>query len=157
MCIVYSYFVLNKFPSKMDEKAVKSTLEDYAKAYCLKDIEALMNIFDNSDNISVIGTGADELCVGRNEIRGLFIRNFKEATATKFEWDWIDIRFSENHAIVSVTLLIHLDYNGKALKVPIRWTVILKKKNGKWVWIHRNASTAASNQDTGQAYPKNEN
>jgi ketosteroid isomerase-like protein len=39
------------------------------------------------------------------------------------------------------------------LKVPLRWTVVLKKENDRWVWIHRHASTAASNQEDGQAYP----
>lgn len=140
----------------MEINAIKSTLEDYAKAYCSKDIEAMMNVFDDSNNISVIGTGADELCVGQNEIRDLFLRNFQEATATRFEWNWVDIRISENHAVASITLAIHLEYKGDQLKVPIRWTVVLKNKNGKWVWIHRNASTAATNQEDGQAYPKSE-
>lgn len=139
----------------MKISTIKSTLDNYAKAYCSKDIEAIMNIFDNSDNISVIGTGSNELCVGQNQIRNLFLRNFEEATATKFEWDWIDIRSSDNHAVVSVTLKIHLEYKGEELTIPIRWTVVLKHKNGKWVWIHRNASTAASNQNDEQAYPKN--
>jgi len=115
----------------METEAIKSTLEDYAKAYCSKDIESMMRVFDNSENISVIGTGANELCVGQNEIKNLFLRNFEEATATKFEWDWLDVRISDNHAVVSVTLTIHLEYNGNKLKVPIRWTVVLKNKNGK--------------------------
>jgi ketosteroid isomerase-like protein len=140
----------------MEIKAIKSTLEDYKNAYCSKDIEAMMSVFDDSENISVIGTGADELCVGQNEVRDLFLRNFEEATATRFEWDWLDVRISGNHAVVSVTLTIHLEYKGNKLKVPIRWTVVLKNKNGKWVWIHRNASMAASNQDDGQAYPKDQ-
>jgi len=137
----------------MEIEAIKSTLEAYAKAYCSKDIDAMMNIFDNSDNISVVGTGADELCVGLIEIKDLFLRNFEEATANKFEWNWMDIRLSENHAVVSVILTIYLEYKGDKLKLPIRWTIVLKNKNKKWVWIHRNASIAASNQDDGKAYP----
>lgn len=137
----------------MEIENIKATLNAYAKAYCSKDISGMMAVFDDSDNISVIGTGANELCVGRKEIRELFKRNFEEATATQFEWDWIDIRISENHAVVSVTLTIHLDYLGDKLQVPIRWTVVLKKENNTWLWIHRNASAPASNQDEGEAYP----
>ncbi len=136
------------------EKAIKQTLEDYANAYCAKDLEALMEVFDDSDNISVIGTGGDELCVGQEQVRSLFLRNFEEATATKFKWDWLDVRVSEDHAVVSVTLTIHLIYNEENLKVPIRWSVVLKNKDNRWVWIHRNASAAASSQSEGQAYPK---
>jgi len=82
----------------MELKTIKCTLQDYAQAYCYKDINAMMHIFGDSDNISVIGTGADELFVGRDEVKKLFLRNFNEATANKFEWNWIDIRISENHA-----------------------------------------------------------
>ena len=49
----------------MTDEIIFSTLEDYAKVYCAKDIDSLMHVFDDSDNISVIGTGGDELCVGR--------------------------------------------------------------------------------------------
>jgi ketosteroid isomerase-like protein len=134
--------------------AINSTLEDYADAYCAKDIDALMRVFDASDNISVIGTGADELCVGRAGVRELFLRNFSEATANRFEWHWVDTRISGNHAVMSVTLTLHLEYMQNQLGVPLRWTVVVKNENGRWVWIHRHASTAAANQDEGQAYPK---
>jgi len=60
----------------MIQEQIKSTLEAYAKAYCTKDIEALMSVFDESDNISVIGTGSDELCVGRKEVKQLFFEKF---------------------------------------------------------------------------------
>jgi len=139
----------------MNTDAIKATLEDYAKAYCEKDIGALMKVFNDTDNISVIGTGADELCVGRAAIKELFQRNFFEATANRFEWIWTDTRVSGHHAVVSVTLRIHLTYMGEALVVPIRWTVVLKKEGGRWGWIHRHASSAAANQDDGAAYPKN--
>ena len=138
----------------MTKEAIKSTLVDYAKAYCEKDIDALMRVFDDSDNISVIGTGADEICVGRGAVKELFLRNFSEATAKKFNWDWMDTRLSDSHAVVSVKFTIHLEYMNEQLKIPLRWTVVVKNENGRWVWIHRHASTAATNQEDGQAYPK---
>ena len=65
----------------MSKESIILTLEDYAQAYCAKDIDSMMQVFDDTDNISVIGTGADELCVGGGQIRDLFLRNFEEATA----------------------------------------------------------------------------
>ncbi len=65
-----------------------ATLEDYAKAYCAKDIDRLMAVFDEEEDVSLIGTGADELCGARADIRVVFERNFSEATATKFAWHW---------------------------------------------------------------------
>ena len=94
----------------MKTGTILATLDDYANAYCAKDVASLMRVFDDSDNISVIGTGADELCIGRDAVKNLFLRNFSEATANKFEWDWVDTRISRNHAVISVTLTIHLEY-----------------------------------------------
>lgn len=138
----------------MSKEAIVETLNDYAKAYCAKDISAMMQVFDASDNISVIGTGEDETCVGLAEVKALFARNFQEATATQFDWDWLDIRISNNHAIASVKLTIHLETIDQELSVPIRWSVVLKYSNNRWLWIHRNASVAASGQKKGQAYPE---
>ncbi len=117
----------------MPPKAIQLTLENYAEAYSSKNIDALMNVFDNSDNISVIGTGSDELCVGRDQVKNLFLRNFGEATAKEFEWNWVDIRISNKHAVASVKLTIHIVYLDEHINVPIRWTVVLKNENEKWL------------------------
>jgi len=85
----------------------------------------------------------------------LFLNNFAEATANKFSWQWVNINEYENSAIVGVMLTIHLEYQGERLDIPIRWSVALKKTD-RWVWTHRHASSAASNQDEGQAYPQDQ-
>ncbi len=136
-----------------DEQEIKTTLEDYANAYCAKDINSLMRVFESSDEISVIGTGEDELCEGIDSVRELFLRNFAEATASKFEWQWSSIIISNNHAVVAISLTIRLEYEGSELEVPIRWSVVLRKTD-RWVWLHRHASSPAANQDDGKAYPR---
>jgi ketosteroid isomerase-like protein len=139
-----------------EEKLIMATLEDYATAYCAKDINALMHVFADSEDISLIGTGADELCGGRKAVKEVFVRNFEEAAAYQFEWHWSHIIVSNDHAVVATTLTIHLKYQGDDLKVPVRWTVALRKDHDRWKWLHRHASSAASSQDEGQAYPKDD-
>ena len=137
----------------MSSSEIFATLEHYAHAYCAKDIDSLMSVFDTSDDISAIGTGADEICEGPTQVKELFLRNFKEAQANRFEWHWSHCSITGDSAVVAVTLTIHLEVHGNRLKVPLRWTVALRKKGNRWVWIHRHASTPALNQDDGQAYP----
>lgn len=136
-----------------EHAAIMETLEEYARAYCEKDVERLMTIFVNGQNISLIGTGADELCSGRDAIAEIFERNFREATATRFEWLWQDLAVHGDAATVAITLNIHLTIDGEALVVPIRWTVALVKQSEDWKWVHRHASSAAGSQDEGTAYP----
>lgn len=137
----------------MSTEAVLTTLDDYANAYCARDIEAMMAVFDNSDEISVIGTGMEELCSGRSEVRRLFLRNFRDAHANRFEWDWVRATVDGDFAVIAVTLKIDLDLDGKQILVPLRWTVALRRSGDRWVWIHRHASTSASDQSSGRAYP----
>ena len=61
-------------------EAIMVTLEDYSTAYCAKDIDALMNVFCEGENISLIGTGGDELCAGREAVKKIFLRNFEEVS-----------------------------------------------------------------------------
>lgn len=136
-----------------DESAILATLRTYADTYCAKDIDGLMALFINGDDITIIGTGADELCAGRAKIRELFANNFAEATATSFDWHWQKVTHSGNAAIVATTLTINLILDGNEIAVPLRWTVGLAKQNDQWRWLHRHASSAAGGQSDGAAYP----
>ncbi len=136
-----------------DKQAILDSLEEYADAYCAKDTNRLMALFADSDDISLIGTGSDELCAGQDQIREVFDRNFTEATATKFDWHWTQVTILSDSAVVAITLTIHLDVGGSPLQVPIRWTVSLARIGSEWKWMHRHASSAATSQDEGTAYP----
>lgn len=136
-----------------EEEAVLATLEEYAEAYCAKDIDRLMALFHDGDDISLIGTGADELCAGRAEIRAVFLRNFASATAAKFQWHWRQVTLREGCAVVAASLTIHLETEDRPRQVPVRWTVSLISRDGEWKWLHRHASAAAGSQQEGTAYP----
>lgn len=137
-----------------EEHAVMATLEEYAEAYCSKDIERLMGVFADGDDISLIGTGADEFCEGRSEVQSVFVRNFSDATASSFEWHRRHVTVSGTFAVVAIMLTIHLKTEAGPLRVPVRWTVALSQSAGRWRWLHRHASTASAAQEEGTAYPK---
>lgn len=136
-----------------DQTAVLASLDEYADAYCAKDVDRLMALFDAGDDISVIGTGADELCAGRAAIESLFRRNFAEATATRFEWGWRHATVLNDSAVVAVSLTIHLATDDGPAEMLLRWTVAMTKREGGWRWVHRHASVAAATQQEGGAYP----
>ncbi len=140
-----------------DQDVILETLEAYADAYCAKDLTRLMDIFVDGEGISLIGTGADELCAGKKAVASIFERNFRDATATQFEWGWKDVAIHDDACTVSIALSIHLIVDDKNLIVPVRWTVSLVKVGTVWKWVHRHASAAAGSQDEGTAYPVSEN
>ena len=139
-----------------DYEHVLATLDEYAEAYCAKDLDRLMAIFVEGEDISLIGTGGDELCSGRNDIASVFSRNFRDATANQFEWGWKDVAIHGDAATVAISLVIHLTVDDEAVLVPVRWTVSLVRIGANWKWVHRHASAAAISQDEGTAYPTGE-
>ncbi len=136
-----------------DQQDILASFEEYAEAYCAKDLPRLMALFDAESDISLIGTGADELCATRATVEGVFARNFHDATAKQFEWHWRHVTQTGDAAVVAATLTIHLEIDGKALSVPVRWSVGLVKRADGWKWTHRHASSAAGGQKDGAAYP----
>lgn len=130
-----------------------ATLQTYADAYCSKNIDSLMELFGDDDHISVIGTGQDELCANREQVRELFQRNFAEATATRFDFDWTHAIVKDNAGVIAATLVIHLNVEGQGIRVPLRWTVAAARTDDGWVWLHRHASSPATGQPDGTAYP----
>jgi ketosteroid isomerase-like protein len=142
-----------------DKESIMQTLEDYATAYCSKDVDALMRVFDDSDEITLIGTGSSEnLRIGQEEVKDVFVRNFRDATAKEFVYGRRNIFINGNVAVVAIVLTLNIEIDGNAISVPLRWTVSLIKRNtdksnGRWVWVHRHASTPAAGQDKNSAYP----
>lgn len=138
---------------KRDRAAILATLDEYAAAYCAKDIDRMMNLFDPGDEISVIGTGADELCSGRSAVRQLFVRNFAEATALQFRWGWRHLTVLDDFAMLAQLVELQIRVDGDVRIIPLRWTIGLVCRADGWRWLHRNASVAAGGQSDDQAYP----
>jgi ketosteroid isomerase-like protein len=136
-----------------DSQLILATLDEYAEAYCAKDLDRLMAIFVDGEHVSLIGTGSDELCSGRQAVGSIFSRNFNDATAKRFQWGWKDVAVHGNAATVAISLVIHLTIDDEAINVPVRWTVSLVRVGEDWKWVHRHASSAANSQDEGTAYP----
>jgi hypothetical protein len=78
--------------SKEDEILIRETLTKFKNGYLNRDIEKIdgfmEEIFANSSNLSVLGTGNEELVYGYKEIRELI----------KFDWlDWGDVKIDLEH------------------------------------------------------------
>ncbi len=137
-----------------DEAAVNATLDRYADRYAHKDVDALTELFVDDPDVLLLGTGGDECWVGRPAIRGQFARNFNEASAARFEFVSRHIAAAgRDGAWVAAEAAVHVVVDGAPRSIPIRFTVVLERRDGVWVWLHRHASVAAGQQRSGDAYP----
>ena len=103
-------------------------------------IDDIMQLFDNSDNIMVVGSDSGEIYKGKDQIRGWLSRIFKH---NSFSWqmDRIDIDGNGNTAWVFVEgFMLVTNDKGKTGKTPYRFTGIMVKKSREWKWRLFNGS-----------------
>lgn len=135
------------------ERAVLETLDRYAERYGAKDVDGVTELFADDADVLLVGTGADERWLGRDEVRRQFERNFAEAEQTRFEWVSRHVAAAGDAAWVSAEAVVHVNVDGDERSIPIRFSVVLEQRDGAWVWLHRHASVGAGGQAAGTAYP----
>lgn len=136
------------------EEAVCATLDRYAERYGAKDVDGVTELFADDPDVLLVGTGADERWVGKPEVRRQFARNFAEAERTRFEWISRHVAAAgPDAAWVAADAVVHVTVEGVERSIPIRFSVVLERRDGAWLWLHRHASVAAGGQPSGAAYP----
>jgi ketosteroid isomerase-like protein len=103
-------------------------------------VDQCLSLFDNSDNIMLVGSDKGEINKGKEQINEWLTKIFGVAN---FCWDMdrIDIDYKDNTAWVFVegTMIVEFQKGGSK-RTPYRFTGIMVKKKGKWKWRLFNGS-----------------
>ncbi len=92
----------------------------------------LMSLYDNSENIMLVGSDSAEIWKGKDQIKGHVIEVFAHSS---FYWEMNRVDIDSNGdtawAVVDGTMVIKTD-TGETMKTPYRFTNIYVKRNGTW-------------------------
>jgi ketosteroid isomerase-like protein len=98
------------------------------------DTDQLMSLFDNSENIMLIGSNKGEIWKGKDQIKGHLNSIFPQESVS-WEMTRVDIDGNNNTAWVFVDgSIIISDKKGEPVKAPYRFTGIMVKKDKVWKW-----------------------
>ncbi len=142
---------------KADENTwseIMDILNKYAEAYLHKDIESMMSLFANDSNLVIIGTGEDEWVEGFKELKTGFHRDFSQADNINITFHKINISNSGNVAWVSTKMAMICEIGVEGIKLSGRLSMVLEKRNNKWLITHMHFSLPALEQETGYSYPR---
>lgn len=143
--IVILYFSITnpvaakKTTDKLKEE-ISRTLEQWNTASKNADLEKFMAMFDNSDNIILVGSADGEISKGRDQVREWLSQLYGFAG---FSWEMnrIDMDCNGNTAWVFVEGAMIVNFHkGGTKKTPYRFTGIMVKKKGEWKWRLFNGS-----------------
>lgn len=135
--IVFLVFTNAVTAQKCSEKVkteITKTLETWNTACKNANLEQVMSMFDDADNIMVVGSDKGEISKGKEEINKWVGQLFKNAG---FSWEMnrIDIDNNKKTAWVFVDgkMIVNFHKGGQRI-TPYRFTGIMVKKNGVWKW-----------------------
>ncbi|MBW4256246.1 nuclear transport factor 2 family protein [Methanobacterium sp. YSL] len=136
------------------QKAVRRLLEEYSQAYQNKDVEGILELFVDSDDLVVIGTGDDEWVNGINELKSGFERDMGQADTINVKFRDISISSSSNVAWLSSHMNMEATVEGQEIYLPGRLTAVVLEKNGKWLFANLHYSLPSDLQEEGKAWPE---
>jgi ketosteroid isomerase-like protein len=136
------------------QAAVMATLEQFKHAYEQRDLQGLLALFAPDSDVVLVGTGADERRVGLAEIRAQAERDWAQAEAFAVEWGGTWVSAAGPVAWVTAEAVGRVRAGGQEMELPLRLTVVLEQRGGRWLWMQVHTSVPATGQAEGESYPE---
>jgi len=136
--------------AQLDQKALKeekrkiiSVLENYITANETQNIKLMEEIWATDEDIEAFGTAAGERLQGWQDIKSTFVHQFNSFSNTYISARDQIINIDESGKIAWFSQMINYNYllEGVAKKYEgIRYTGVLKNKNGQWKLVQMHLS-----------------
>lgn len=131
---------------------VDQVIRHMLAAYKDRDISALMRHFAPDEDVSLVGTGGDELRVGLTQVREQIERDWLQTDGISISYA---VRTLSAAGVVAWALLegaFNITAEGQAMDLPARISLIFEKRHGVWLIVHGHFSTPAAGQAQGQSF-----
>ncbi len=118
------------------EGEVLSILDRFNDAVSQKDVDTISSLFAPDSDVFLMGSEAEEVATGPDEIRRLLRRTFARPVAYRWDWKWRKVSVGGSVACVAADALITGAH-------PYRMTVVLEKREGRWLLMQFHGSEPA--------------
>jgi len=118
-----------------EDAAIRKCLGRMNEVMATKDLQKIMSIFEDSDEIMLVGSDSGEVFVGREQVKGFVKFLVGLPFIFSFEMKPLWINHDQNTAWVFVDgKMVHTKSNGQVSKFPYRITAVMVKKGDEWKW-----------------------
>ena len=123
------------------------------EAFTKKDLDGTMVHFAPDPDVVMIGSGADEKGIGLTEIKALVERAFAQSEEISVQLGWYSVSSAGSVAWVASDAVIQVKISGQEISLPIRLTVVLEQRRGRWLVVQWHDSLPAAGQKEGESWP----
>ena len=130
-----------------------AVMTQWAQAYTRKEVDTLLDLCVPDDSLLMVGTGDDEVRVGRESFRAGLERDF--AQCSNFSLSYSDLHAFANGdaAWICATCQARATVGAETIALSGRYTAVLEKRDGRWLFAHAHLSVPDAAQEAGQSFP----
>jgi uncharacterized protein (TIGR02246 family) len=119
---------------------IRDLLTRYARAYERKDIETIMAMIAPGPDTIFVYPGPGGLHVGKSAIKAVYERDFAKFVSATIDYTSLSIRVRGKVAWFTSEWVATIDTGDGEVTIPARWTAVLEKRNGKWLFVQAHFS-----------------
>jgi ketosteroid isomerase-like protein len=118
-----------------DDVAIRAGLDTLNAAMARRDVPAVMALFDDNDDILLVGSDTGEVFHGRSAVAGFIKALCGLPFVFSFEMPDVTTRRTGRSAWVFVDgAMVHSRDNGKVTRSPYRFSVAMVQRGRAWRW-----------------------
>lgn len=134
-------------------RGLEDILEGYWLAYEHKDIEKIKKFLPPDGNILFIGTGRDEKVESIDEFIKAVERDFAQSEKMEVELINFNAESAGSVAWTAVDLDAKVTIGEQILPLFVRFTAVLERIDGSWLFRQMHLSFPSSDQKEGESFP----
>lgn len=117
------------------DSAIRRSIDRINQALATQDLQTVMSIYDDADDIVVIGSDSGEVFIGRERVRMFMKMIVSLPFVFSFDLNQVVINHDERNAWVFVDgNMVHTRSSGKVTKVPYRIMAVMVQRGTDWKW-----------------------
>lgn len=135
------------------EAEVRALLTKLTDSYEKRDLEEFMACFAPDPDTVFYGTGADEKRIGPAGIQIQAERDWDQTDAISMVFGWTSISAAGPVAWAAMDGSFSIRAGGQDFIVSARVTIVLEKRDNRWLIVNGHFSAPATAQEEGQSIP----
>ena len=135
------------------EAAAMKVMNQLIEAFTKRDLDGALALFAPDPDVVFIGSGADERCIGLDEVKAEFERAFAQSEEASIQLGWYSVSAAGSVAWVASDAVIQAKVSGQEISFPVRITTVLEQRGGRWLVVQSHDSLPAAEQKEGESWP----
>jgi uncharacterized protein (TIGR02246 family) len=131
---------------------IEAVLREMAERYAARDVDGVLALFVDEGAL-VVGTGADEVRFGSDQIRAQVQRDISQADSIAIEFGDITVNVVGGAALCFTSAAFAGSAGGQQFELPVRLTAALVETGAGWRIAQFHTSVAFGDQAEGESFP----